>query len=450
MYKNNLDMKGLFFLLVLHLYAVDYLQAASDTLYPEVGKPCPAFLLKNVAYYNKKEVCLADFTGKWLVLDFWNKYCSACVESFPRTNAMQQKFGDRVQFMLVGIPDAENKITAMYEQFRKRIHLTLPCAFDSSLANYWGISSTPHIVIIDDKGIVQALTYTLDSNAMGQFLQGEHPVLPVSYAGGNEGDNSSGQQVLFDDNKPYMVYGNGAPSDSGFLFRSVFTKWDQAHQTIYHPINIDLHSIDPGYPKGIFQVLAVSLRQLYLYAWFGRFLWGPNDTGLYGHYSGVPVLEVGDSSLFQTTATENWFCYSLIMPPEKGTKANLQRAMQRDLEACFGFTASMETRVVSCWRLIASNQAAKKLITKGGPQQVDELTPHVSYQFSNVPMKRLLQYFGVFTNDIIIDETGILQNIDFTSDCIDLESLQAFLPTYGLQLVRGEKQMKVLVIRDIK
>ncbi|OQP54313.1 hypothetical protein A4H97_22785 [Niastella yeongjuensis] len=442
-------MKGLFLLLLLRLVAVGCLQAAGDTLYPEVGKPCPAFVLKNVAYYNKTVVSLADFKGKWLVLDFWNKYCTVCVESFPKTNAMQQEFGDRVQFMLVGIQDRENKIAGMYEQFRKRNKLTLPCAFDSALAKLWGVSVAPHLVVIDDKGIVQALTYTLDSNAMRQFLQGQHPVLPVSYAGGNEGGNGIGQQVPFDDSKPFMVYGNGAPSDSSFLFRSVLTKWDQARQAIYYPIHIDLHAtIDPGYPKGIFQALAVSLKQLYLYAWFGRFLWYPNDTAFYGHYSNVPVLAVRDSSLFQTTPTENWFCYSLIMPTKQATTANMQRAMQRDLETCFGFTATIETRTVPCWRLVATSQAAAKLSSKGGPQQEKELMPHVSYQFTNVPMKRLVQYFLVFTKDIIVDETGILQPVDFTSDCIDLESLKAFLPKYGLQLVQGEKQMKVLVIKD--
>jgi hypothetical protein len=54
--------------------------------YPEVGKPCPDFTLHNIEYYSKKEASVKDFRGKWLILDFWNKGCGACIASFPKIN----------------------------------------------------------------------------------------------------------------------------------------------------------------------------------------------------------------------------------------------------------------------------------------------------------------------------------------------------------------------------
>lgn len=444
-------MKTILLLLAIHSCGISSLNATTDTLYPEAGKPCPDFLLKNVAYYQKNEVTGKDFKGKWLVLDFWNKYCSSCVESFPKMNAMQKKFGDRVQIMLVGIQDAESKIRPMYDRFQKKYDLQMACAFDSSLSNYWGIYSTPQIIVIDDKGIVRAVTYKIDSADMATFLKGERPVLPVSYyAQQKNGPDIRDEKIPFEDHQPYMIRDNGAKSDTHFLFRSIITKWNQVNQTYYHPVRIDLHAIDPTFPEGMFQAMAVSLRQLYMYAYFGRMLWEANDTLYYGNYADNPIVEVKDSSLFQTTATENWFCYSLIMPSGIGTKENLQQAMQRDLETYFGFNVSIESRKFPCWRLVATDKAAAKLATKGGKEAVEEIIPRVSYQFSNVPMVQLINYFGIATNEVIIDETGIIQHVDFTSSFMDLDEMKDFLPKYGLKLIPAEKEMKVIVIRDRK
>lgn len=446
-------MKKLFLLVSLN-FSVVFLYATSDTLYPEVGKPCPEFVLKNVNYYNKKQVTLSDFKGKWLVLDFWTKYCSACVESFPETNAMQRKFRDRVQFMLVGIQDPEKQIKTMYERFQSRLNLKLPCAFDSSLASYWGIYNTPHIIVIDDKGIVQARTYGLDSADIETLLKGGHPALSViPYVAQRKDAPDIGEQTIpYDDKKPYMVNGNGSNSGTNFLFRSVLTKWNQANQHTANPVDIDLHSVSSSYPKGMFQALGQSLRQLYLYAYVGTNSWYQNDTLFYGKYSQKLILEISDSSLFQTNAEgKNIFCYSLILPPEKGTRENLQKAMQRDLQTYFNFDASIETHKVPCWRLMAVENPIKKLSTKGGKSRFEEIIPHVSYIFSNMPMRTFVQYLGQFVDQqVIIDDTGIVGNIDITTDCLDFDSMMAFLPKYGLKLVPIEKEMKVLVIHDAK
>lgn len=443
-------MKTFLFLVAFNLFSVTILHAMGDTLYPEVGRPCPEFHLKNVNYFKKKEVTLADFKGKWLVLDFWNKYCSSCIASFPKVNAMQKIFGDRVQFMLIGLQDADDKIRPMYEHFKKKLDLTLPCAFDSTLSDYWGIFNTPHIIVIDDKGIVRARTFKVDSDDIQSFLNGQTPVLSVipyvtqqKEAGAPDiGD----ARIPLDVYKPYMINGNGSRSDTDFLFRSVLTNWNQANQ---YSDAIWVEG-QPNYRKGMFQAIGVSLDLLYDEAYFGRMGWEITDTLFYGKYSLDPILEISDSSSFQSNVNgKNMFCYSLILSAEKGTKANLQKAMQRDLETYFGFNASIETRELPCWRLVASNGAVTKLGTKGGKQKIEENIPHVSYKFSNVTIERLIQYFLVFTNEVILDETGITQSVDFTSeDCTDFESLKRFLPKYGLKLIPSKKEMKVLVIRD--
>ena len=129
--------------------------------YPEVGKPMPNELIHNIHYFKKKQASIEDFKGKWLILDFWNTGCTACVASFPHVNEEMKEFKDKISFMLIGRQDIENKIPAMYERFRQKERLEMPCAYDSIICKRFNIWAGPTIIIIDPKGIVRGYTYSL-------------------------------------------------------------------------------------------------------------------------------------------------------------------------------------------------------------------------------------------------------------------------------------------------
>src|SRR6478735_9415448 len=83
-------------------------QAADSIHEPEVGKPCPAFKFNSIDYYSKKKVSNADFKGKWLVIDFWLKYCSGCISSFPYVSRTQEEFRDSLQYLMVTYDNTEH------------------------------------------------------------------------------------------------------------------------------------------------------------------------------------------------------------------------------------------------------------------------------------------------------------------------------------------------------
>src|SRR5437867_13218875 len=97
---------------------------------PVVGKKCPDFILSDISNYPKKTASLKDFAGKWLVLDFWNKGCMGCLNSFPKMDSISRKFSDKMQFISVGYtgsqydktPD-DKAIRALYERLRKQLDL---------------------------------------------------------------------------------------------------------------------------------------------------------------------------------------------------------------------------------------------------------------------------------------------------------------------------------------
>src|SRR5688572_9535860 len=77
------------------------IEADSIRHYPEVGDANLEFALTNIRYFSKKEASLADFKGKWLIVDFWTRWCPACIASFPKVDELKKKFEGKVQFILV-------------------------------------------------------------------------------------------------------------------------------------------------------------------------------------------------------------------------------------------------------------------------------------------------------------------------------------------------------------
>lgn len=153
------------------------IKAQSTVQYPEVGKPMPDFKLTDVNYYAKRKVNLSDFKGKWLVLDFWGAHCSSCIESMPKMSAMQEKFKDKAQIIMVGYSGSQytkrsekELIRSRFEITKKDYNLNLVSAYDSLLAPRFDIWTTPYIVIIDPKGIVKGITYKLTEENLNDLM----------------------------------------------------------------------------------------------------------------------------------------------------------------------------------------------------------------------------------------------------------------------------------------
>jgi len=423
--------------LVKCLICLLFFTGKSEAIYPEVGKRCPDFVLRNIKYFPKKEAVLKDFKGKWLILDFWNIGCGACVASFPRISAMQKKFREDVQYMLVGIQDENRRIEPMYAKLREKGKFMMPCAFDSSLAQRWDIYTAPYIIVIDRDGIVQTITYTLDEEDMQGFLNGTPPRLPRAFRVHEEETN---MRIPFNENRPFLVSGNGG-IDSNFLFRSLISKHDYFEQPYYLP-----ETIDKDAARGKIQLLGVSLQQLYIYAYYG--VQRRDDPA--AEYE--PVLEVRDSTFFKYSAShnKNMFCYSLIVPMNMASKGRLQVIMQKDLESYFGYTATIEKRSFRYWRLVATEAAKRRLQGKGGKEQLHSLIARADFEARNLPVHRLIELLRTHSGANIVDATGITGTIDITLHCLlsDVDDVRRALQSQGMDLVPDEQLKPILVIRE--
>ena len=413
--------------------------------YPKVGNPIPSYTLDNITHYTSTKTSLKDFRGKWLILDFWNSYCATCIESFPKINNLQQQFKDKVQFIMVGANDYKwNKnIRKIFERFRQKQNLQLVAAYDSVLFKRWNISSVPHIIIIDEKGIVRAITGGRDMNAekIEAFLNGKNPTL-----------YSKDRTVLFDPLQLLLSNGNGG-DDTVFLFRSVLAIHKDERQWAPQKISDDV----ANFKKGRFQVTSVPLYWLYNYAYMGQNRWSLFRDSLYGKVSLTPVLEISDPTPFDfdfgKKAIKGLYNYSLSVPISKATPQFMMEMMQGELKSYFGYDASIEIRKMPCWKLIATENAKQNLKTKGGAILHSEFLP-TGISLKNVPINEILMEISTYhqTEPPFIDETDITTNIDISIDALltDLHDIKEALIRIGLDLVKTEKEMKVIVIRDAK
>lgn len=403
---------------------------------PVAGQPCPKFTLEEIHHFEKTRASLEDFKGQWLILDFWTTGCSSCVASFPKINRLQKAFKDRIRFILVGKTDDDrNKdIRKLYERFREKQGLELAAAFNEPLFQRWEIHAVPRVVIVDPQGIVYAVTdgRDMDEAKLEALLAGNKPAFYAHKA------------IDYDHEKPLLFDGNGGtPAD--LLYGSMLTTFRGGRQAVTSSIEQGLRMSGTR-----FQATGLILDWLYNYAYFGRNDWFFGDP-MYGNVAKRVIREVADETPFKHdfARMENLYSYSANLSPAHASVEQVQRMLRHDLAGYFGYTATVEKRRMPYWKLTATPEARRALKTRGEGKSTFS---SAGGTLVNVPISRLLAAIWGFhqLEPPFVDETGITGHVDITLDAIltDLDDVRRALRTQGLDLVMGEREMDVIVVRD--
>ncbi|MDO8632667.1 MAG: redoxin domain-containing protein, partial [Phycisphaerales bacterium] len=132
-----------------------------------IGKPAPAFTLKNL---EGKDVKLADFSGKIVVLEWSNAGCPFCVRHAKNKTAEKTlaNFKDK-GVVWVNIDSTEGTKTDDLKKFVKDNGLTAAYLLDTTGATgkAYGAKTTPHMFVIDAKGNL-AYSGAIDDDADGK------------------------------------------------------------------------------------------------------------------------------------------------------------------------------------------------------------------------------------------------------------------------------------------
>lgn len=111
-------------------------------------KPAPAWALKDM---EGKEVKLADFKGKVVILDFWATWCGPCVKEIPDFIELQKQHG-KAGLMVVGVAAGDEEV-AVVKKFaqKKGINYQIVMGNDD-VAKWYNIEGLPTTCIIDREG----------------------------------------------------------------------------------------------------------------------------------------------------------------------------------------------------------------------------------------------------------------------------------------------------------
>ncbi len=110
-------------------------------------------------------ITLNDYRGKFIILDFWATWCSACLDGFPKLDTLMAEFGNDLAVVLVNAEqtgDNFNRVNKRFERLKAKTgyDVKLPCAVgDTVLQQYFPHRIIPHYVWIDADGQLKATTF---------------------------------------------------------------------------------------------------------------------------------------------------------------------------------------------------------------------------------------------------------------------------------------------------
>mgnify|MGYP003583858893 CR=1 FL=1 len=474
----------------------------------KVGDPAPAL----VPFKHIKGKPFNGFEkGKVYVIDFGATWCVPCKALIPHMTELAKKHKD-VDVLGMFIWEVTNKKDKNDLSYIKRVEnyvadmgyqMQYNVAVDDvaeTIANNWvraaGFSGVPVVFVIDKQGKIACMGYESETGELDNVVE---KVKNGTYDFATDTTKKK-IKIPYDITKPYLIGGNGG-NDSSYNYRSVLAPYKVDTEFRGHFGYISGYryaekfkdSLPETYAllrsyQGRVQETNASLSHLYYMAYADTLRNSPSfrrlDTGefpdtvaipewrtSYGRFWPEPILEVSDEAPFKFSEKnfKNLYNYSLIVPLEKASAAFLQKAMQKDLDIYFGYDVKVDDRMMPCWKLqfIENGKINFKLVEQGKTKNEQtnggwlwknaipkDLVAAMALSFSYQTNQNNLSEKAPFIHD-----TGITSHIEFFRSDEHLNKgfveknwdvVMDFYKGLGLQWVKGEKMMKVVVSRDGK
>ncbi|HEU5116991.1 MAG TPA: TlpA disulfide reductase family protein [Isosphaeraceae bacterium] len=132
-----------------------------------VGKPAPVLAVMDL---KGEPVRLADYQGKYLLVDFWATWCAPCLADLPKLQSAYKRYHDRgFDIISVSLDETPEAVSAFVKDRKipwRQIHS--PTSGGDLIAAY-GVSNIPASFLIDPEGKVVRID--LRGEALGKALE---------------------------------------------------------------------------------------------------------------------------------------------------------------------------------------------------------------------------------------------------------------------------------------
>jgi peroxiredoxin len=121
------------------------------------GAPAPDFTLADT---SGAEVSLADFRGKYVVLDFWGSWCSWCIKGVPRMKEYYARYQSKVEFVGIACRDRDRdwrSAIARYGLHWTQLMNDEAGDIDRNVSVLYAINGYPTKIIIDPQQRIAAV-----------------------------------------------------------------------------------------------------------------------------------------------------------------------------------------------------------------------------------------------------------------------------------------------------
>jgi thiol-disulfide isomerase/thioredoxin len=395
---------------------------------PVIGMIAPDLPLSKTVNGSLPYKSIGSLKGKYIIIDNWATWCAPCVGGLEHMQALADSFPN-LQFIMVSQePKQVQKEFFGKHPIGKKIKLPA-IAEDSIMRRTFPYITIPHLIWINDKGMIDAITGKDELTGVNliKWMNKEKIKLAVK-------KDELGFNPFI--NIP-LIFNDYNTNKEELLVYSYLSGEHKGMSSIAHP---------PSKQNNTWWLRVTNTFPL------NHYVFAYGEVGTYWPLARV-IAECSNPERFSFRRDKQMTIYSYDLIAKD--TANLNRKdlfvyMQKDLDRYFKVKSSIEKREIPCL-------VVRKLSDTVRLPVIDELKPTLlltdeQFIFNKSPLSSILGKYCNLIPWMIIDETGIKGNVGIRlplgKKTITLDSVKEALQKIGLVITEEKRVMDAIVIRD--
>ena len=377
----------------------------------------------------EKTTTLTKDRDKLILLDFWATWCSACLKNFPKMEALEKQFGDQLKIVPV-----TKESRATLDQFfatknGQRYRQLISVADDKMFSTAFPYQTIPFIVWIKNGKLINLTdAEQVTPETIGEILA----------------DQSTSLQTVLQINRkrPLMLAEQFDLEKQTYLMNYALLSKGRIRAiqpgSGFHRTNNIVHGR---------QITNTSLMNIYRSIAYEIFSNNGDRFSAKRIDNRVKNPSQIDFIHEEKAPEDLLYNFELIVPIEHA--GSLYPNMLKTLNEYSGYQASIESQRKKCL-ILKRTSSTDKMATRG-EEPVDDFFKQTGL-IRNKTLESLIVALNLnsqFTPLLVLDETWYNGKVDLALGKIsDLTELKKALKKYALDLVEGERQVQMLVIKD--